>query len=201
MDVPSGETRTHPDQPTGADARPDEATKPWQARMICCGRDDGIARFATRGDAEYFRSSYTAAIGHDRVAIITGPADQQDTAAILADYLRAMRADKQMRAIVEDCLALLALLTQARERAVDALELLLARIHRDLPGDGSELPPPEDEFWARQLDNLVRYADEIYQPIADAAPQNPTPQCTAEVSDHTCTCLTAPTPTAPHAKH
>ena len=44
-----------------------------------------------------------------------------------------------------------------------AFEALHARLLRDLPGDGSELPPPDDEFWAAQLDGLAAYAGELYR--------------------------------------
>ncbi len=44
-----------------------------------------------------------------------------------------------------------------------AFESLHARLLRDLPGDASELPQPDDEFWARQLDELVTYASELYR--------------------------------------
>lgn len=44
-----------------------------------------------------------------------------------------------------------------------AFEALHARLQRDLPGDGSELPPPDDAFWAAQLDGLVTYASELYR--------------------------------------
>lgn len=47
----------------------------------------------------------------------------------------------------------------ARWRA--AFEALHARILRDLPGDGSELAPPDDPFWAAQLDGLMTYAGEV----------------------------------------
>lgn len=45
----------------------------------------------------------------------------------------------------------------------EAFEALHARILRDLPGDGSELAPPDDAFWAAQLDGLVTYASELYR--------------------------------------
>lgn len=92
--------------------------KPWRVRLICCGRDDGTAHFATRGEAEVMRSSYIAAEGHDRAAIITGPADQQrqDTADTLAEYLTAMLADNGMRNVVSDCLRLVAALRGERDR-------------------------------------------------------------------------------------
>ena len=45
----------------------------------------------------------------------------------------------------------------------EAFEALHARLLRDLPGDGSELPQPDDEFWAAQLDGLVTYAGELYR--------------------------------------
>lgn len=54
------------------------------------------------------------------------------------------------------------------KRAFDALERLHLRLHGMLPGDGSELPQPEDPFWARQLDELLAFADETYWPVADA---------------------------------
>lgn len=73
-----------------------------------------------------------------------------------------------------------------RDRLADALELLLARIHRDFNFDASESAPPDDEYWARLMDDLVRHADELYQPIADAFEPPPSPTTT---------------PTAPHAKH
>lgn len=94
-----------------------QADKPWHARAICCGRDDGTHDFATRGEAEMFRSQYTAGAGvagpglpggHDRSVIITGPADQSEREAgtALVEYLEAMRADKGMRGMIEECIAL-----------------------------------------------------------------------------------------------
>ena len=44
-----------------------------------------------------------------------------------------------------------------------AFEQLHARLLRDLPGDASELPPPDDEFWAEQLDNLALFSAELYE--------------------------------------
>jgi hypothetical protein len=52
--------------------------------------------------------------------------------------------------------------------AFDALERLHARIHRDLNFDASESAAPDDERWARVMDDLVTFADEIYMPLADA---------------------------------
>lgn len=50
-----------------------------------------------------------------------------------------------------------------RDRWRGAFEALHARLLRDLPGDGSELPPPDDAFWAAQLDGLAAYAGELYR--------------------------------------
>lgn len=47
-----------------------------------------------------------------------------------------------------------------RDRWRAAFESLHARILRDLPGDASELPQPDDPYWARTLDDLVRFAGE-----------------------------------------
>lgn len=41
-----------------------------------------------------------------------------------------------------------------------AFEALHARLLRDLPGDASELPPPDDEYWATALDDLLTFAAE-----------------------------------------
>lgn len=49
------------------------------------------------------------------------------------------------------------------ERWRGAFEALHARLLRDLPGDGSELAPPDDVFWAAQLDGLLTYAGELYR--------------------------------------
>lgn len=49
------------------------------------------------------------------------------------------------------------------ERWRGAFEALHARLLRDLPGDGSELAPPDDAFWAAQLDGLAAYAGELYR--------------------------------------
>lgn len=51
-----------------------------------------------------------------------------------------------------------------------AFESLHARLLRDLPGDGSELPQPDDKFWATQLDELVRFADECNPENGGVAP-------------------------------
>jgi len=62
--------------------------------------------------------------------------------------------------------------------AFDALERLHARIHRDLNFDANESAAPDDERWARVMDDLVTFADEVYMPLADAtkAPiDQPTP--------------------------
>lgn len=42
----------------------------WKLRLICCGRDDGAAWFATWEEADRFRESYVLAAGHDRAAIL-----------------------------------------------------------------------------------------------------------------------------------
>jgi hypothetical protein len=90
-----------------------QTDKPWHARAICCGKDDGTYDFATRGDAEVFRSQYTANTGqpgwHERAVIITGPADQaeRDADAVLTEHLQAMRSDKGMQGMVDECLTLL----------------------------------------------------------------------------------------------
>lgn len=118
-----------------ADTAPD---KPWHARAICCGRDDGTYDFATRGDAEVFRSHYTAGAGiagpgmpggHDRSVIITGPADQEqrDAATVLAEYLESMRADKGMRGMVDECVALAATVRTERDALRRELGVLTSR--------------------------------------------------------------------------
>jgi hypothetical protein len=52
--------------------------------------------------------------------------------------------------------------------AFDALERLHARIHRDFNFDASESAAPDDERWARVMDDLVTFADKVYLPLADA---------------------------------
>jgi len=47
-----------------------------------------------------------------------------------------------------------------RDRWRNAFEALHARLLRDLPGDASELPPPDDEYWVRTLDDLLTFAAE-----------------------------------------
>lgn len=49
----------------------------------------------------------------------------------------------------------------SHDRWRDAFESLHARLLRDLPGDASELPPPDDEYWARQLDELLTFAAQL----------------------------------------
>lgn len=49
------------------------------------------------------------------------------------------------------------------DRWRSAFEALHARLLRDLPGDASELPQPDEKFWADNLDRLLTYADELYQ--------------------------------------
>ena len=120
--------------------------KPWQVRLICCGRDDGTVTAATRGEAEVIRSHYTSDHGpgaHERAAIITGPPsqDEQDAGTVLAEYLEAMRADKGMRGMVEECIALAeqvrGTLTAVRLIAEEAVtgdaELLRRAILEQLP--------------------------------------------------------------------
>lgn len=62
--------------------------------------------------------------------------------------------------IVADLLAWRDAAVGAWRTAFDALH---ARLLRDLPGDGSELAQPDDEFWAAQLDGIVEYAGELYR--------------------------------------
>lgn len=87
--------------------------------------------------------------------------DQTPAAEPLSDYLLG-----QLR-ILLDCdvptikAESVAALVARLDRAEDALERLHARILRDLPGDASELPPPADQWWARQLDGLVTFAGEL----------------------------------------
>lgn len=60
-------------------------------------------------------------------------------------------------------------LAERAENAEDALERLHARIHRDFNFDASESAAPDDERWARVMDDLVTFADSVYLPIADGA--------------------------------
>lgn len=96
--------------------------KPWRLQLICCGREDGVLDFATRGEAEVTRSSYTSRpLGehdHDRAAILTGP-DQGETdpGKILADYLDALSKDALSRSICGD---MQTLLTQLRAETAEA---------------------------------------------------------------------------------
>lgn len=52
------------------------------------------------------------------------------------------------------------------------LTKLHMRIHRDFNFDASESAAPDDERWARVMDDLVTFADELYLPLADA-PREP----------------------------
>lgn len=52
--------------------------------------------------------------------------------------------------------------------AFQALERLHARVHRDFNFDANESAAPDDERWARVMDDLVTFADEVYLPLADA---------------------------------
>lgn len=104
--------------------------KPWQVRLICCGRDDGTVTAATRGEAELIRSHYTSDHGpgaHERAAIITGPPsqDERDAGTALAEYLEAMRADKGVRGMVEECIALTAETAARAENIHDQYRRLL----------------------------------------------------------------------------
>lgn len=56
-----------------------------------------------------------------------------------------------------------------RDRWRAAFEALHARLQRDLPGDGSELPPPDDAFWAAQLDGLATFAAGLYRETEGSA--------------------------------
>lgn len=44
---------------------PGGLAKKWRLRLVCCGRDDGIAYFGSEDDAESFRNSYTSGSGVD----------------------------------------------------------------------------------------------------------------------------------------
>jgi hypothetical protein len=46
-----------------------------------------------------------------------------------------------------------------------AFEALHARVHRDFNFDASESAAPDDEYWARLMDDLVIYADEVHPEI------------------------------------
>ena len=51
---------------------PDRGSGPWVLRLVCCGYDDGIERYATWDEADMFRQTYvTGPGGHDRAAILT----------------------------------------------------------------------------------------------------------------------------------
>jgi len=80
----------------------------------------------------------------------------------------------------------------------DALERLHARIRRDFNFDASESAAPDDERWARVMDDLVTFADEVYMPLADAtkAPSE-TPPAAAPPSRFDFTTLLEPEPPAP----
>lgn len=58
--------------------------------------------------------------------------------------------------------------------AFEALERLHARVHRDFNFDAGECAPPtEDEPALRMMDDLVRFADDVYLPLADATRATP----------------------------
>ena len=57
------------------------------------------------------------------------------------------------------------------DRWHDAFDRLHARLLRGLPGDASELPPPEDEYWARQLDEILAFAAQLARDTEHEAPQ------------------------------
>jgi len=46
-----------------------------------------------------------------------------------------------------------------------AFERLHARVHRDFNFDAAESAAPDDEYWARLMDDLVIYADEVHPEI------------------------------------
>lgn len=56
---------------------PDRGSGPWVLRLVCCGYDDGIERYATWDEADMFRQTYvTGPGGHDRAAILTRDVDR-----------------------------------------------------------------------------------------------------------------------------
>ena len=71
---------------------------------------------------------------------------------------RRLQAHADIREVVADRKRLVAELARA-DRAV---ELLHSLILRDLPNDGSEIPQPDNPWWAAQLDRIVTEAAAIY---------------------------------------
>jgi len=51
------------------------------------------------------------------------------------------------------------------EKTQAALDRLHMRILRDLPGDASEVPQPDDPYWARVLDDLVGFAGDVVRSV------------------------------------
>jgi hypothetical protein len=75
---------------------------------------------------------------------------------------RSGYAGNLRRTVTPDDLGAVLAVFAENKRLTNALELLHARILRDLPNDGSELPQPEDPWWATRLDGIVTYAAEVY---------------------------------------
>ena len=77
---------------------PDRGSGPWVLRLVCCGYDDGIERYATWDEADMFRQTYvTGPGGHDRAAILTRDLDTTYHRRRVARRLAALDAVEEPR--------------------------------------------------------------------------------------------------------
>lgn len=93
---------------------------------------------------------------------MTGRPAGADHAALrlqaLADTHTGWHIDADIREVVADRKRLVEQLATAEH----AIEQLHSLILNSLPNDGSEIPQPDDPWWAAQLDRVVTGAARIY---------------------------------------
>lgn len=123
---------------------------------------------AGRGAQRAARAAYAMEV----VEYVAAAAEESRGATVTLDtaYVReVLDASKRLTTQLAICRGLrehdqerMDSLAADRGRWHDAVELLHSLILRDLPNDGSEIPQPEDPWWAAQLDRIVTEAAAIY---------------------------------------
>jgi hypothetical protein len=93
---------------------------------------------------------------------IPGPHGHAQRPAAPSGQPEASNASSSPQGGAGDVAAQLAAATEG-ERWYHAYELLYARLLRDLPNDGSEVPAPDDPHWAHVLDDILAFAQETYR--------------------------------------
>lgn len=119
------------------------------------------------------------------------PDGSPQDAPVRVDALRALMTEHSLLNVLLENAGEHAGVAEARQHQaekfahahINAFEQVRARIHRELNFDASESAPPDDEHWARILDDLVRLTDQLAQPV-DALTQDVDTPAAPEPAPH-----------------